>query len=226
MIPNGFDLKRFRPNRRFREKILSELGLDRKGRSEDEKKRGPGYSQSDTVLIGLIARYAPIKDHPLFVKAGSLLLEKRQGVHFVLAGRDVTWENRSLALRIPDKWKNHFHLLGERKDVEEITAALDIASLVSYGEGFPNIICEAMACGVPCVVTDVGDSARIVGSVGRVVPYRNPEAVASAWNELIDMGEEGRRRLGLAARKRIKERFDLPDVVRDYENLYASVVTS
>ena len=226
MIPNGFDLKRFRPNRKGRGKILSELGLDKKGRPEKEKKRGPGHAQPDTVLIGLIARYAPIKDHPLFIDAGRLLLEKRIDVHFVLAGRDVTWENRTLADRIPDRWKGHFHLLGERGDVEKITAALDIASLVSYGEGFPNIICEAMACGVPCVVTDVGDSARIVGDAGRVVPCRDPEAVAAAWNELIDLGEEGRRGLGLAARQRVKERFDLSDAVRKYENLYASIAAS
>ena len=162
----------------------------------------------------------------MFIDAGRLLLEKGIDVHFVLAGRDVTWENRTLADRIPDRWKGHFHLLGERGDVEKITAALDIASLVSYGEGFPNIICEAMACGVPCVVTDVGDSARIVGDAGRVVPCRDPEAVAAAWNELIDLGEEGRRGLGLAARQRVKERFDLSDAVRKYENLYASIAAS
>jgi glycosyltransferase involved in cell wall biosynthesis len=116
--------------------------------------------------------------------------------------------------------------MGEREDVEEVTAALDIASLVSYGEGFPNIICEAMACGVPCVVTDVGDSARIVGDAGRVVPSRDPQALAAAWNALIDLGEEGRRGLGMAARQRVKERFDLSDVVREYEKLYTSIAAS
>lgn len=226
MIPNGFDLNKFRPDKRARKKILSELGLGKQEKLWRGEKINPGLAPSDTVLIGLIARYAPIKDHPLFIDAGLLLLKSRKNVHFVLAGRDVTWENRSLADRIRNRWKGHFHLLGERGDVEEITAALDIASLVSYGEGFPNIVCEAMACGVPCVVTNVGDSASIVGNAGRILPSRDPAALASAWNELIDIGEDGRRRLGLAARQRVKERFNLSGIVRDYENLYSSIASS
>ena len=77
-----------------------------------------------------------------------------------------------------------------------------------------------MACGVPCVVTDVGESAVIVGQTGRVVPPRNPKELANAFHELVELGREGRTRLGIAARCRIQEHFDLPDIVTRYQNLY------
>ena len=108
-----------------------------------------------------------------------------------------------------------------------LTAALDVASTAaSYGEGFPNVIGEAMACGVPCVVTDVGDSAIIVGETGVVVPPKDPQALAGGWSQLLlDMSREERLQLGLAACQRIKERFSLGKIVEQYERLYESLVT-
>ena len=105
----------------------------------------------------------------------------------------------------------------------QITAALDIASSSSYGEGFSNTIGEAMSCGVPCVVTDVGDSAWIVGDTGKVVPPCDPAALATALRELIEIGAEARRTLSKQARQRIVENFSLESVVRQYEDLYESV---
>jgi glycosyltransferase involved in cell wall biosynthesis len=99
-------------------------------------------------------------------------------------------------------------------------AALDIAASSSIGESFANVIIESMSCGVACVVTDVGDSALIVGQVGRVVPPKNPAALSSAWREVIELGQEGRTRLGTAARTRVTEHFDLPNMVTRYQNLY------
>ena len=128
-----------------------------------------------------------------------------------------------LTAQIPNVLKDRFHLLGERNDIESITAGLDIASSSSYGEGFPNILCEAMACEVPCVATDVGDSARIVGNTGEVVSAKDPEALAMAWTEMIGLGEEGRRRLGVAARKRVMDHFELSKIVKKYEALYTSL---
>jgi glycosyltransferase involved in cell wall biosynthesis len=117
------------------------------------------------------------------------------------------------------------HLLGERLDMPRLTAALDIASLSSaYEEGFPNVIGEAMSCGVPCVVSDVSDSPWIVGDSGRVVPPRNPEALARSWKDLIELGREERKALGETARSRVIECFSLASVVEQYERLYESVV--
>jgi len=104
-----------------------------------------------------------------------------------------------------------------------LTAALDIATSSSLAEGFPNAIGEAMACGIPCVVTDVGDSAWILGDTGKVVPSGNSEALAKACLELIECGETRRSELGIAARCRAEDRFNLPTIVRQYEDLYTQI---
>jgi glycosyltransferase involved in cell wall biosynthesis len=102
-----------------------------------------------------------------------------------------------------------------------LTAALDISTTTSaYGEGFPNVVGEAMACAVPCAVTDVGDSALIVHDTGKVVPPRDPSALAEAWHALVALGAEGRRKLGAAARQRVERNFSLPVVVARYQSLY------
>ncbi len=111
--------------------------------------------------------------------------------------------------------------MGERSDIPRLSAALDIAcSASAWGEGFSNSIGEAMACAVPAVVTDVGDSAYLVGDTGRVVPPRDPSALAQGFGELIEAGVAKRRQLGEAARKRIELNFSLPAIVRRYEDLY------
>jgi len=114
--------------------------------------------------------------------------------------------------------------LGERPDVESFYPALDIASLSSYGEGFPNVIGEAMACCIPCVVTDVGDCRRLVGKTGIVVPAKNPEALKKGWEELIEKGKAERNKLGTAARRRILENFEISNIAGRYEELYQRVM--
>ena len=209
VIPNGFDLSRFKPDARSRVSLLQELGLD---------------SESTSPLIGYVARFDPMKDHPTFLDAACSLLQERRDVHFVMVGRDIDWRNRGLTTRIPKTSSNNFHLLGERVDVVEITAGLDIACSVSSGEGFSNVIGEAMACGTPCVVTDVGDSAFIVGETGFVVKPRDSEGLAGAWRKLLDLGRDRRSELGKAARKRIQEHFDISKIVERYEALYSSLL--
>jgi glycosyltransferase involved in cell wall biosynthesis len=114
-------------------------------------------------------------------------------------------------------------MLGERRDIPRLTAALDISSLSSYAEGFPNVVGEAMACGVPCVVTDVGDCRMIVGQTGIVVPPRDPDALAEGWRTLLRMDQDARIQLGAAARERIQRHFSLRQVVDEYEQLYLSL---
>jgi glycosyltransferase involved in cell wall biosynthesis len=119
----------------------------------------------------------------------------------------------------------HVHLLGPRGDPEHVMAALDLlVSSSAYGEGFPNVIGEAMACGVPCAVTDVGDSGLIVGDTGLTVPPRAPHALADAILRLIGEGEEGLARRGRAARARIASEFALPQIAARYAALYRSTV--
>ena len=207
VIPNGFDLEAFCPNKEARKSLRGELGLGQ-----------------NALLIGMAARFNPQKDHFTLIQAARQL--KNQGVEFffVLCGQGIDWENDELVgwIRETDL-EDRFFLLGLRSDMPRITAALGVACLSSSGEGFPNVLGEAMACEVPCVATDVGDSAEIVGDTGWIVPPRDPEALARAVKELIDIGTEVRAEMGRAARKRIQENFELGKIVRKYENLYQSV---
>lgn len=208
IIPNGFDTKLFTTSLEARRHFRGELGLS-----------------EDAFLIGLIGRFHPMKDHSTFLQSAKALLATKPGVQFVLVGKEVDWDNPLLRRVILDlELTNQVHLLGERADIPYITAALDIATSASYGEGFPNVIGEAMSCGVPCVVTDVGDSAWIVGNTGQVVQPRNPEALCAGWLKLMEMGVEARHDLGDKARQRIEDLFSIESIVQQYEQLYQEVI--
>ncbi len=210
-IPNGFDTEKYRPDNSARKRLRDQLGL-----------------QNDAILIGIVARWDPMKDQMNFLKAASLLAEKLDSVHFVMVGLGIDSSNKRIMSFMNNRsLKDRIHLLGLRNDVSRVMAALDVLSSSSaYGEGFSNTLGEAMACGIPCVATDVGDSARIVGETGLVVPPKNPEALANAWKRLIDIGQEGRRGLGISARKRIQEHFEISKVVKQYEGLYTSLLSN
>lgn len=138
----------------------------------------------------------------------------------------MTWQNPDLArqLRGTDLCEN-FHLLGPRTDIPRLTAALDIATLSSRsGEGFPNVVGEAMACGVPCVVTDVGDSGYIVGDTGIVVLPRAPVALQAGWERLLALSPEDRAQLGEQARLRVQTEFSLDTIVTRYEQFFKEMV--
>lgn len=209
-IPNGYDIECFKPDQEARELVRKELQIP-----------------PDAPVIGLVARFHVFKDHHNFVQAAGGLYRDRPDAHFVLCGSGVTWENRELVTWIEEAGiRSKCHLLGLRDDVPRVTAAFDIACLSSFGEAFPNVVSEAMSCGVPCVVTDVGDAARIVGETGIVVPPKNPAALTEAWREMLDLGSEGRRRLGMVARERVKKQFSLSQVVDRYQELYEELVSS
>ena len=207
IIPNGFDLEYFRPDPQAIIKVRQDLGVS-----------------ENTFFIGLAARFDPMKDHATFLHAAGLLAQNYPDVHFLLCGDQVTWENREITALVEEYHLTaSVHLLGQRHDVPHLMAALDIVSSSSCGEGFPNVVGEAMACGVPCAVTDVGDSAIIVGNTGKVVPPKNPGALALAWKELIEIGKDKRQKLGYDARLRINKKFSLPAIVKQYEELYKCV---
>jgi glycosyltransferase involved in cell wall biosynthesis len=205
VIPNGIDTALFTPSLEARSIVRQQLGL-------------PPAS----FLIGSICRYHPMKDHANFIKAAALLLKNYPDTHFMMAGSQVDAANKTLNQLIEELGiAERIHLLGERSDMPRLMAALDIMTSASaYGEAFPLVLGEAMSSGVPCTVTDVGDSGWIVGNTGWVVPPKNPEALAEAWQEAIELGSEDREKLGKAARSRIIECFSLESIVADYEKLY------
>jgi glycosyltransferase involved in cell wall biosynthesis len=211
VIPNGYDSNTFQPDSEARKSVRQELGLD-----------------PDTPLIGLVARFHPQKDHETFFRAAGRLADNNRDVHFLLCGRNVTPDNQQIMTWVHEQdVTDQVHLLGERDDIPRIQASLDIAtSSSSYAEGNPNVIGEAMASGVPCVVTDVGDSARLIGETGRVVSSENPDELAEAWAELLSLSKEERKRLGIKARKRIQEHFSLEQIVTKFKKLYKKLIRS
>jgi glycosyltransferase involved in cell wall biosynthesis len=137
-----------------------------------------------------------------------LTLKHRNDVRFVCVG-----EGKSPFKEELQRMAGHLRLgdrvlfAGMRKDIRAIYNSFDIATLTSLGEGFPNVVGEAMACGIPCVVTDAGDSERIVGSTGIVVPPGDPQALAQGWQKILEMGPEEKADLGKKARDRIVSSF-------------------
>jgi glycosyltransferase involved in cell wall biosynthesis len=207
VIPNGFNLEQGKPDPAARASVREELGIP-----------------ADALLIGMPARFHPHKDHRNFLLAAAKLHMQMPEVQFLLCGLDVTWENPQLAEWIDATGlRSCCHLLGVRRDMSRLFAAMDIATSASFTEAFPIAIGEAMACGTPCVVTDVGDSALIVGDTGKVVAPKDPVGLAEGWRKLIEAGPEERRCLGLAARRRVQQHFALPSVVERYQAVYSQL---
>lgn len=228
ILPNGFDTDRFRPREGARARLLEELGLG----------DGAGPA-SGPLLVGTVGRDHPMKDHAGLLEAVARLpAHRRSGtgsgdagragheprpVHLVLAGPGLEpgHEGLARATRRLDL-EGRVHLLGARDDVPRLLAGLDVFALPSaYGESFPNALGEAMACGTPCVATDVGDAARILDGHGEVVPPEDPDALARALARLLTLAPEERRRIAEGARRRIRERYGLEEVVRRYEELWS-----
>jgi glycosyltransferase involved in cell wall biosynthesis len=209
VIPNGFDTSKFKPSAEIRQNFRQELDIT-----------------DQTFLIGSVARYHAMKDQANFLRAAHLLLAEYPETKFVMVGTDVDYENQALTSLIDTLGiGDNVHLLGQRSDIPQITPALDIlTSSSAYGEAFPLVIGEAMSCEVTCVVTDIGDSGWIVGDTGKVIPPKNPTALAQAWQEVIMMDTSARADLAQSARNRIIKKFSLVSVVAQYEDLYQSLI--
>ncbi len=206
VVPNGFDLEIFSPDGEARRSLRAEL------RVSDE-----------TPLIGIVARYHPVKDHENFLDAARRLAAAGSQAHFLMAGRGT--DGPEMTARIGALGLGgRVHALGERQDVPRITAALDIATCCSVSEAFPNMVGEAMSCGVPCVVTDVGDAAWMIDRMGRVIRPRDPHALCEAWQSLLAVSGGERQRIGEAARGRVRAMFSLPEIAQRYEDLWTDVL--
>ncbi len=205
VIPNGFDTQLFSPQPALRALVRAEFGLN-----------------ADTPLIGQIARYHPMKGHRLFLEAAAVLAKQFPRVRFLLVGHGVTRDNPLLmeplnALGIGDC----VLLVGERSDIPRFMAAMDIVvSASEWGEGFPNVLGEAMASGVPCVATDVGDSADVIGDCGLIVAPGDSIALSAALGELLAMNVAQCSALRARARERICTRFSLDRVAAKYVDAY------
>lgn len=203
-IPNGFDVDRFRPRPDARRRLRSEWGV-----------------ADDAPVFGVVARYHPVKDHAGFLAAAREVLDGAPAARFVMAGTGVDDRQASLTAQIEALGlTSAVKLLGERHDIPDVMAALDVAVSSSIAEAFSNAVGEAMSCGLPCVVTSVGESAFLVGDTGSVVPPSDPGAMARAMLSLANVGSAARNAMGCAARRRVETHFSLASVARSYRAVY------
>ena len=206
VIPNGYDMAAWRPDADARAELRKEWGVEPNAR-----------------LIGSVARWNPLKDHATLLEAFARSLKHHPGLRCVLAGQDMDVANAELkALLQKHGIQQQVMLLGRRDDVPRVLNALDVYVLSSRAEGFPNVVAEAMATGLPCVVTDVGDAARIVGDCGWVVPSRDAMALAGAIEAAVSLpeSEDGYRDYDERARcgrERIEQLFSLDAMCRRYQ---------
>lgn len=210
-VANGYDLEDFRP------------GLDLRGQF-----RASLYPDHSIPLIGTVGRFDPQKDHANLLDA--LLILAKQGIAFqyLLVGTGLDISSVQITKWISQRGlSKHVQLLGQRNDIPYIMNALDLHVLPSaYGEAFPNVVAEAMACGTPCVVTDVGDAAYIVGDAGWVVPPGDSsalaEAIAAALQDLSNPVRSSER--SLRSRRRIKEHFGIERMISSYAVVWSEAV--
>ena len=205
VIPNGVDLEKFKPDTLARINIRNELKIP-----------------EDTFLIGIAGRYDPMKDHRNFLLAASKLSKVEPSAAYIMCGTSITKSNQELydyieELGLSDK----VYLLGYREDMNKIYTALDVIAVTSrYGEAFPMVICESMACGTPCVVTNVGDSSYIVDKTGFTVEKENSDALVEAFLKISNKNKIEKQKLSSSCRERISSLFSLQSIVSAYEKNY------
>lgn len=208
VINNGYDVSRFTPDKKLAAEFLQDI-----------------THPEGHLLLGCVGRFDPNKDHKNLLDA--LVLLKSSGLAFncVLVGNQMTADNTVLWQMIEQrKLQQQVLLLGQRNDIPAVMNALDIHVLSSVAEAFPNVLCEAMACGTPCVTTDVGDAATIVAETGWVVPAGDPQMLAdtiqlAAEQKLNDVLWQERC---LAARVRIVQQFSADKMVAAYQSAWSA----
>ena len=207
-MPNGFDVNKFCPSQDKRDAFRKDFCI-----------------RPEEFVVGMIARYDPMKNHAGFLRGAVKFIQHYPNSKFVLVGKNIKKENKELVALLADvDLDKHFIFLGERKDIENIIPALDVLSLFSlFGEGFPNVIGEAMSCGITCVASDVGDAKVVIGDTGFIVTKNDVDALVEAWEKIIKLNKQQRIELSALARKRILENFDLKDIANRYHDFYKTL---
>ena len=209
VIQNGYDIKNFSQNDILRKDFRNELGCS-----------------DNTFLIGHVGSYHPLKDQSNLIDALAFLNKKGFNYSAVLVGKDLDHNNDDLVFKIREnELTDHIFLLGERNDIPAVMNGIDLFVLSSISEAFPNVLNEAMACGTPCVTTNVGDASLIVDNTGWVVSPRDPKAIANAVFKAVD--EKQSDYLTWVKRKnechkRIADHFTLEKMLKKYKEAWAS----
>lgn len=208
VIPNGFDCDRYFPDKAGSMQLRNELRIP-----------------PEVFVVGHLGRYHPVKDHERLLAGFSAFCISNPSAMLVMAGSGVTEGNKALAQAIRlNGVEDRCILLGPRDDIPRVLNIFDVLINTSRSEAFANVIGEAMACGLPCIVTDVGDSARIVGDTGIVIPPGDSDSIERALSQFSSLAAETVEDMALLARQRIIESFSLSKIVDEYQALYQSLV--
>jgi glycosyltransferase involved in cell wall biosynthesis len=209
IIPNGFALSEFTNDKAGAKRIRAEIGIGK-----------------NVPLVGMVGRFDSQKNHAGFFNMAKSVLAYMPNTHFCLVGQGVTNDNPKLRamMEVESINPDQVHFLGARQDIVAIMSALDVLALPSDGEAFPNVVGEAMACETPCVVTNVGDCADIVGTAGKVVPVGEMIAFAAEILDILSKSKSQRAIMGQAARAHVKKFYDIDKVARQYRDVYTTCV--
>ncbi|MFC5458357.1 glycosyltransferase family 4 protein [Massilia niabensis] len=208
VVGNGFDLSALTASQAERHGLRAQCGFG-----------------ADDIVLGTLGRFNLDKDHANFVQAAGQLARRHDRVRFLMVGKDLDSGNTELMRWIDETgYADRFVLLGERKDAAVCLSAMDIFCLSSRTEAFPNVVGEAMAMGLPCVATDVGDVAVLMADTGVLVPKANPDALAQGVAQLLARGPDYRRQLGERARERIRATYTMACVRQQFELIYENVM--
>jgi glycosyltransferase involved in cell wall biosynthesis len=198
-LPNGFDTAEWSPDAGDRA----------------DMRRALGFADTDFV-VGRIGRVDPQKDLPTFIAAARMAASRQPNMRVLLVGEETD------EIELPAELQPITKALGVRRDMSRIMRALDIlVSSSAYGEGLPNVVAEAMASGVPCVVTDVGDSAVLVGGDGIVVPPRDPEALARGIEALMTKPAAELSAMAVRGREHVNSDYSIASSLRRYSELFS-----
>jgi glycosyltransferase involved in cell wall biosynthesis len=208
VIPNGYDFCWLKSSFEERQSLREQCGITQ-----------------NEVVVGSLGRFHADKDQENFVRSAALLARQYPQIRFLMVGRCLDWDNTQLVdWIVRTGFKSRFVLLGERKDVPQCLAAMDIFCLHSRTEGFPNVLAEAMAMGLPCVTTEVGDAAMLLADTGVVVHQGDSADLAQGVRQLLGLEHDARHALGMRAKRRVEAEFSLARARERYEEIYRQVL--
>ncbi len=207
-IPNGYELTIFNYNKNKEYLFRKKLKI-----------------QKQLPILGNVSRFDPIKDHDMLLKALSIVRKKRNFL-CILVGLNMNKKNKVLINKIKElNLYQNIILLGSKNNIPEIMNGLDLHILTSISEAFPNVVVEAMACQTPCIATNVGDCAFIIGKTGWLVPPKNPIKLAKVLeNALSEIGSQKWNKRRKQSRERIKKNFHIDRMIKSLNNLWSQIL--
>ena len=209
VIQNGYDVNSFYQDNSLSESFRNELDIS-----------------LDEFVIGHVGSYDPLKDQKTLIKSFAYLDQNSFNFIAVLVGMNLDNGNNALVRLLKENGLiERVHLLGIRKDILAVMNGIDLFMLSSISEAFPNVLNEAMACGTPCITTDVGDAAFIVGKTGWVVKPKDPKALANASIQALKEKQSNNESWGQrkdACRQRIVENFTFEKMIKKYKEVWVT----